>query len=194
MERNRRDRCILMVLLLVALCTGSPCAITAQEETTFEEVLEAIRAERRVQEQPRLKRENPDQLKVFYDQYGECPFTKESITSMIDGLLVRSRLKPATSTEWFSDSTHFSLDVNLSCGDSDDNPPQLFKISTRFSEKATLQKPLGLLKVYMDHTPSYDVWGTYNRDREKSERFLRNAIRESVEDALTDYLKANFDL
>lgn len=46
----------------------------------------------------------------------------------------------------------------------------------------------------MAHKPDYDNNGTYNPDREHSTGFVRNVMRDSVEDALTDYLKANYDL
>ena len=175
MERNRSARCNLMALLLVATC-AYPATIAGQSSVT-----------------ERLKRDNPNQLYVAYYQSGECPFTEASIESMIDGLLVRSRLKPISMEEWQMDLIRFNLNVRVSCDD-DNFPPYLFNVSTRFSEIVTLQKPLGPVAVLMDHIPGYDRHGTYNAVTELSNPFVRNFIRDSVEDALMDYLKANFDL
>lgn len=193
MERNRLFGRNLLALLVVSVYAGYPATIFGQEATTFEEAYEALRAEMQQQEQPPLKRENPDQLYVDYSQSGVCPFTAQTIESMIEGLLVRSRLKPIDFSEWWSeDSTRFKLSIEVSCG-VDDNPPHLFLVDTAFREEVTLQKPLGPIKVYMDHIAYYGQSGTYDPKKEPNIGFLRNCIRDSVEEALTDYLKANFD-
>ena len=46
----------------------------------------------------------------------------------------------------------------------------------------------------MDHSPGYPRWGLFNPDTEQATGFLRNTIRDSVDVALTNYLKAKFDL
>ena len=184
----------LRIIAAAVLAFAYPAAVAGQEKTPAQNALEEILAEPRfvlsTKTELTLRKENPDQLYVSYDQYGDCPFSEQSIVSMIDGLLVRSRLKPISEKEWRnSDSTWFHLKVVVGCDD-DNKAPYIFDVSTRFCEEVTLQKPGERIRVFMEHIQGYGAWGTFNPDTD----YLRNAIRESVEDALTDYLKANFDL
>lgn len=147
----------------------------------------------------RLTKEHPDYLWVHYIQRTrECPFTEASIESIIDGLLVRSHLKQRYdgNDEAFRHkvsmaSVQFHLLVEVGC---EDEPPYRFEVHATFRESVTVQKPGGVIKIYMSHLPGYARWGTYNPDTEQNTNFLRNSIRDLVEDALTDYLNANFDL
>lgn len=147
-----------------------------------------------------LKVENPSMLYVDYRQYGKCPFSLESIDVMIDGILTRSRLKrtPFTAERFAKEIRReisgFRLEVKTNCDD-DDDAPHNFNIKVGFGEYATISRPWGNQQIWMYHDPYvYGASGTYDPAREPNISFLKNAIRESVEDALTDYLKANFDL
>src|SRR5690554_3242978 len=37
---------------------------------------------------------NPDQLDYWYSHSGDCPFTEQEATAVIEGVIVRSRVKP----------------------------------------------------------------------------------------------------
>lgn len=175
-DRNRWVRCNLLALLVIATYVGFPDNVSGQPWIE------------------RLKKENPDQLYVAYSQFGKCPFEEPSIRTMIEGLLVRSRLKQTSYAEWVSQEPNlFQLDIGVHCDD-DEEAPYLFLVDTKFEEYVTVQRPAGSMQVFMSHFPGYARWGTFNPRTKQSDNHLRNTIRESVEDALTEYLKANFDL
>ncbi len=144
-----------------------------------------------------LKVENPNTLHVDYKQYGKCPFTKKSIDEMIDGLLVRARLKRSTAFVAGlarSAKSGFWLRVEVLC-DRDEEPPFLYCVNVGFAEYVSIERSGETQRFLMYHNPyRYGSIGTYGKDNTKSTGFVRNAIRDRVEDALTDYLKANFDL
>ncbi len=173
---------IIAAAVLALVCAGYPAAVAGQGEQDPE------------YDPYWLKVENPDTLFVDYNQYGECPFGTESIEKTLDNLLVRSRLKRASLSHWLFNSTKFKLRIRVNCDDDDGRLSRLFNVSTSFREGITVQRPIGPVKIDVDHVPDYDRLGVYTPDREQNTDFLKNAIRDSVEDALTDYLKANFDL
>ena len=194
-------RIIAAFALLIAV--AYPAAGQTDEETTPDETRVSLLARLQALNQHPLEKENPDQLKVSYFQYGQCPFTETSIEYMIDGLLVRSRLKQPEPGEWgVNDSTYFHLRVDVFCGDDDDESfRSIYMVEAKFRQEVTLHKSKGPLKVEIQHvhqlrhgSAGNAIWGTYNKGSEQSNGTLRNSIREVVEAALTDYLKANFDL
>ena len=179
-------RIIAAAVLLVAF--ASPAAGQGEQGSEYDPVW--------------LKVENPDTLFVNYFQAGECPFTSESIETMIDGLLVRSRLKRRAGILLSNNAPNsFHLSVTTTC-DADNISPHIYSIREVFLEMATVQRPRQRpgaprvrLEVLIAHYPlNYGYFGVYDPNTEQATGQLRNAIRKSVEDALTDYLKANYDL
>ena len=174
-------RVVLTALLLVAMYIGYPAA---GQVAHYLDV---------------LKKDNPDELFVFYNQLGNCPFTEDSIDSMIDGRLTRSRLQRIQSSMGVREDG-FGLGIVLNCDDAkDDDGIYIFSVEGFFLERVTVQKPWGPMEVFMVHHPlvfSYGKFGafTHSSNGDKARETMRNAVRETLEDALTDYLKANFDL
>ena len=145
----------------------------------------------------RLAKENPDELYVRYFQDAECTISEEAVESMIDGVLTRSRIKRLAYYDWpvrgYRDRTggDFGLDqlflvVEANCINDNDRG---FSIMVRFADVVNRHPSLEF-KREMYHTRPYGSLGTHNN----SSDFLKDAIKSGVERALTDYLKANFDL
>ncbi len=144
-----------------------------------------------------LAKENPNEFHVRYFQDAECTISEEAVESMIDGVLTRSRIKRLTYYDWlvrgYRDRTggdlgldQLFLVVEVSCITSNN---QIFGIMVRFADKVN-RHPNLKFKREMYHLRDYGSIGRHNSGPE----FLMGQIKAGVERALTDYLKANFDL
>ena len=72
--------------------------------------------------------------------------------------------------------------------------PYIYSISAGFAEIVKVERQTGRVLAIVYHKPfSYGVYGTTS-SRDDVEETVRRALRKTVENALTDYLKANFDL
>ena len=136
----------------------------------------------------RLHKSNPDSLFVDYGQF-ECSISEEAVETMIDGILTRSRIKRLTKDEWV-ETVGFDqlfLDVSVSCND------KTFSVGVRFADMMrrhlTTDGWYGPSRL-MYHTRPYGSFGLWGSDNE----YLIGQIKAGVERALTDYMKANFDL
>ena len=138
-----------------------------------------------------LKVENPDTIKVAYLQEPDCPGTEDSINEMIDGLLVRSRLKRSNVPFDMWMGNPISLVVLTECGRSEQGH-YIYSASAGFREAVMIERSSGKVLAYVFHNPfSYGRIGMGSDDYKET---VRTAVRSAVERALTDYLKANFDL
>ena len=133
----------------------------------------------------RLHKTNPNELYVEVEYGTDCRMPEEAIEKMIDGILTRSRIKRLTYNDWLDvdldfDQLHMSILVN--CND------RIFANDVRFADM--VQRPPLTFKRTMLHYRPYGSYGIHNGDTE----YVMDSLKESVERALTDYMKANFDL
>ena len=132
-----------------------------------------------------MHKTNPNELYVSVDYGADCKVSEEAIEKMIDGILTRSRIKRLNSDDWLevdlsSDQLHLFVLVN--CDD------RVFSNDVRFADM--VQRPDQWIKRLMLHYRPYGSYGVHQGDTE----YLMDSLKGSVERALTDYLKANFDL
>lgn len=127
-----------------------------------------------------LKKTNPNEMYRVVAVTSGCPLAKDEAENIVDGALVRSRIKPLSS--WTDNEV--GLDVNVDCI-AGDQPLVTYVIRVELS------------KTYYDGdtlviaTMPGKTYGGFGRDDKSG---INSLIRESVEDAIYDYLIANFDL
>ena len=131
-----------------------------------------------------LKKENPNELRVITLISTTCPSTEKEYRDIAEGVLVRSRIKPLE----MPGMHELALYVHLACIDSgNDNLP--ISLTVHFG-KAIRDEHGTTLKTAL--SPKYfryfDQTGSTGVD------VIEAQLREAVENAVTDYLEANFDL
>lgn len=133
-----------------------------------------------------LKKYNPNELWVVFVQEDDC---KGSYEQVIENELARSRIKRKTSWAY----NELSLEVIVRCITS--NSDVFFTVDVHFTknELPTDPKPGEYDFVTLHYMPGYGRYGVSSNDKE-GEYFIKNTLRESIEEAMTDYLKVNFDL
>lgn len=132
--------------------------------------------------QPWMKRENPNELGLFVSTTPECPFTEADITSMAEGEYVRARVKPTEDISW-------NLTLTVEC------------MTTSVSERQVGWAMVVNLRFGTSLRPFVFVlyeganYGTLavGPDDTSGTLYLRNIVKAQVEEALTDYLKANIE-
>jgi hypothetical protein len=67
--------------------------------------------------QPWMVKENPDELPIYVEAFGECAFLQDALYETVSGVLIRSRLKPVAMLEPADTYGHFVMMVNVSCTD-----------------------------------------------------------------------------
>lgn len=127
---------------------------------------------------PWMKSRAPDQLPVYVFEIPACPLTKEEVTEIIRGELTRARLKMVADTR-----APLQLWFKMQCNRvSSESENYLFNLEVDF----------GAWNKDLEHhrlgETSYGAYGINNAD------FISNAVKKTVSDALTDYLKVNFGL
>jgi hypothetical protein len=131
--------------------------------------------------QPWMKKANPNELVlVIFGPNGECPASRESLHEAAKGVLTRSRIKAIEETPPAekAESTFPWLVVGIGCQDG------LYEVGVDFivQDATGFRHRAGLF--------GYGSHGTHGN----SGPHLVNSVRNDVEAAITDYLKANFDL
>ncbi|PTO84334.1 hypothetical protein CWN98_17230 [Vibrio splendidus] len=124
-----------------------------------------------------IKVKDPDQLAYFLETSQACPFTKDSLHKIVDGVLIRSRLKPLKEDIFVHNRIYLNLIVNcvpLKSG----NP--VFSIRTNFAR--------------FQPFPAIIIDNEFGTTGIGPEDFIKQAFKESVENAVTAHIKANFDL
>ncbi len=123
-----------------------------------------------------IEKDSPDELAVFVYSDENCPTTLEETTEIVQGVLVRSRVKPVGLD---ADKDLF-LDVTMYCLKPAKTNP-VFVFSVNFSS------------ITEDGVPiAYDFdFGTIGMGKKEN---VETTLRSLVEDAITVYLRANFDL
>ena len=132
-----------------------------------------------------LKKEKPNELIVSYYEDDDCTW---DFASDIDMQLVKSRIKRKTAFEFNT----LQLDVNLACLETKSGTV-VFSIQMAFGEYIATEPGDNFGMMFRAYDPfTYGYFGVAGKDN--AEGFIRNSIRDRLEIALTDYLKANFDL
>ena len=115
----------------------------------------------------------------------DCPVEDDDIDNIIEGELTRSRIKPLHWTLRTHDSESLIVfDVDLFCLDREDLNP-IFNVDVYFA-----------LYIFYDDRFSgsvlidwgFGAFGVGGRD------YILQSVEDSVEDAITAYIRANFDL
>lgn len=137
--------------------------------------------------QQHLIKENPNELYVFYFQDSECVGTYESI---IDTELAQSRIKRKSYWEY----EELQLHVEVGCLKRDSGIGFVFVINVAFGKPIRAEEGVtpGWVRTFYEPF-NYGTFGIVGNDG-RTQQFIRNSLRGSMEKALTDYLKANFDL
>jgi hypothetical protein len=128
--------------------------------------------------EPWMKKNNPEELFYNVAVDDDCPLSENSLNSVVGGVLTRSRIKVKDGFE----EGELVLTVNLACVD--DGEVDIFDVTIRFDRLSIRGDELIACHVFSD----YGTFGQGRRD------FIQTSVKEGVENALTDYLRANFDL
>ena len=150
-----------------------------------------------------LKKSNPNELYVMFLHDSKCPGKEDSYQNITAGELVRARIKEQTV---FPSNSELYLIVDTACliiERSGIPTGFIYNVRPEFAfdylvehEDRWIPRP----NVDDDYTVTimnnhgrygYVIGGSNVEDSTAQE--LRNALRETVSDILTDYLRANFD-
>lgn len=131
-----------------------------------------------------MKNEDPNSLYFHYSQDRLCPGSYEDAVA---AALVRSRIK--REEHWIPGE--LVLYVNVVCMATKPASGFAYSIDVRFGRFFINPKDPTDIEIALYGPSNYGVIGTSSKD---GGRFIRDTVRNSVESALTDYLKANFDL
>lgn len=127
-----------------------------------------------------MKQDNPDSLGLYVRVSDDCPITKEELTKRIEGEFLRARIKPTRSL-----SLNITVEVlclSIAQGSSNTVRGHAVNYGIRFG--ATME-----VNHFLYDGPNH---GSLLIVPKGSNQYLLDAIRDSVSNALTDYLKANF--
>ena len=119
------------------------------------------------------KKDNPEGLHFLARVSDDCFVSNEVLAKTVEGVLIRSRIKPLRD---FEPAPMITLVVYLDCMSSE-NSTQLFSYDIQY-----LLPPLGL-------TVSDSQYGTFGRADKET---ILNSLKENIEQAITDYIKINF--
>ena len=172
-----------MKTVLVLVILAAPCMVSAQSSkepirgTSAPKDAPAVLAKtsQTPSKQSPLKRDNPDQLPVFVSVSDHCNMNEGDALNTVRGVLIRSRIKPLTVP---SAKDPFELTVNVSCTSNH----RAYAVTIDFTDI--------LNGAYVRYGTGYGRFGIYNGHRE----FLSGEIEKTAENAITDYMKINFDL
>ena len=117
-----------------------------------------------------MKKENPNELAVLVSDNPYCPDTQQGYADIVTGVLTRSRISLALV------GSDVLLSVSVQCGG------PAYSIDVHFGR--WLEGGTVIL-----FAAGYSSVGIYS-----NATYLRTVLRETVEEAITDYLQANFDL
>lgn len=124
-----------------------------------------------------IKVKSPNQLAYFIEMNDSCPFEKEELNKITEGVLIRSRIKPLKEDIFVKGRIYLSL--SLSCIRLD-NGSQVFTIGAEFAR-------------WLPHPPIvFDSGFGYTGIGPKS--FISQNFKGSTERAITAFIKSNFNL
>jgi len=124
-----------------------------------------------------IKVDNPNQLAYWTVIAGDCPVTEKEMQEIIEGVFVRSRVKPLKEAIYKPGSIY--LDVNLTC----------FKRSEdRFIYN---------MQIYFSRQfprPSVKFGDDFGALGSGGKTYITATLKNKIEGAVTVFIKANFDL
>jgi len=124
-----------------------------------------------------IKSPTPNQLAYFIGVGSDCEITKDEAISLVDGVLIRSRIKPLAQS--FGGEASLYLNIRLECLLMESRNP-IFQININFA-RWTPYPP-----ILYDH-----IYGTMGYG---SKEYVSQNLKEYIENAITDFIKVNFDL
>ncbi len=133
-----------------------------------------------------MEKENPNELGVFTFVNEFCPMTNSELKKMVDGVLVRSRIKPVSFSMELGRGNAY-LDVSLSCTEHSSVERATFIFMVDFLGSMFVEAK-GSMRIRYGEVPAGMVFGYGSISSAKPE------MKSKVEGVITDYLKANFDL
>jgi hypothetical protein len=122
-----------------------------------------------------IKSPNPNDLAYYANADEDCPINSSAISNIVEGVFTRSRIKPSSR---FYEKNRVYLNVLLDCLERGDAHP-VFVFTIQFGK----YKPVPIL-----FDRPYSVFGIGDKES------MSQALKTKTEDAITDYLKINFDL
>ena len=135
---------------------------------------------------PWMKKPNPNELWTLVVSDDECPASEQRVEQTVQDVLIRSRIKPLSKPN-LEELDFLSLFVGLKCiplmsGDSSHG--YIFVSNVWFVTECN------------GHSVVHSAdWGGIRAMRTEDDAgFVLRNIREDVENAISDYLQANFDL
>ena len=129
--------------------------------------------------QPWMKKENPDTLHFNAFAEPDCPFSNAELTDLVNGVLVRSRLRPG---DYFDSEEVFGFSVVVGCLEKEPGSQFfIYNIDISF-----IRYLLG-----RNFTEIWPIYGGFGQGIPDS---IKGQVKASVESLITDYLQANFDL
>jgi hypothetical protein len=123
-----------------------------------------------------LKRRNPGELAVGVIVDDRCGGSTPEFEELVQGVLIRARIKPL---DRITSTDPFRLAVIVTCLEN----KQAFVVNSDFME-------LTNGNLVRHGVGDNMVFGTFGGNL----TYLKDAVKESVEKAITGYLTANFDL
>lgn len=125
-----------------------------------------------------IKVDSPNQLAYFVENSTSCPFSKEALHKIVEGVLIRSRIKPLKEDIFVDGRIYLNLGVSCVSLKSGGNPP--FTITANFAR-------------YLPY-PAIIIDRNFGNTGIGAADFILQTFKESVENAVTAHIKANFDL
>ena len=116
---------------------------------------------------------DPNTLFVVTSTDDDCSISQKRLDKLVKGATIRSRIKPT------DEYTEPLLNVQLMCMDISNNNP-VYYIITRFGYYDSYKK------TSVFYGPSYNKFGIGDK------QFTETAIKDSVDEAMEDYIQANF--
>jgi len=128
-----------------------------------------------------LKVKNPNELAYYAYVDTECGITGNQLQETIEDIMIRSRIKPVLTTNSSALTTNspIYLRVVAECGLMDDDD-RIYNLSIDFARY--IPKPAVLYDM------PYGSFGVAPAD------LILNKVKNYTEEAITDYIKVNFDL
>lgn len=136
-----------------------------------------------------LKTSNPDTLPFLVDLDGNCPVEEKEVNDLVEGVIVKSRIKPDVDAMFhretlFTHLTRVYLSVAMTCIET--STGQYSAAYTVFFGRA-ITNGRGTLFPFVFETHSVAV-------AIGEKEYLVTNLKGLIENRMTDYLEANFDL
>ena len=127
-----------------------------------------------------IKVDDPNQLIFDTVVDGDCPTNKESFNKITEGVFIRSRIKPLPAKDYSLPPGNIYLDLLINCKKME-NGSYIFSLRVMFGRISPLPE-------FLLFNRSFGSYGFADKES------IEDAFKDSVENAITAFIKANFDL